>query len=121
MALENFVEIPAASPYLIPVYERFIVDFEKKLNQLSLVQYMVRAAREFTGKNQKKSAQEECIHPKVDATRRSDRKYVSPTRCSSQIRPNRLPSLPPRPRSSRTRPMTCRHISSLRWRLLTGN
>ncbi|KAI9019738.1 hypothetical protein DFJ74DRAFT_644064 [Hyaloraphidium curvatum] len=48
VALEKFVDIPEAAPYLIPVYENFISDFEKKMNQLSLVQYMVKASREFS-------------------------------------------------------------------------
>jgi len=47
--LEKFVEVPEASRFLVPVYENFIVDFEKRMNQLSLVQYMVRASKEFEG------------------------------------------------------------------------
>ncbi len=47
--LEKFVEVPEAARYLVPLYENFIVDFEKKMNQLSCVQYMVRASREFEG------------------------------------------------------------------------
>ncbi|KAJ3331925.1 26S proteasome regulatory subunit [Blyttiomyces sp. JEL0837] len=45
LVLLNFVNIPSAAPYLVPVYNEFIIDFAKKLNQLSLVQYATKASR----------------------------------------------------------------------------
>ncbi|KAJ3126494.1 26S proteasome regulatory subunit [Nowakowskiella sp. JEL0407] len=47
ISIQKFVLLPSAAPYLIPLYENFITDFDKKLNQLSLVQYATRASRQF--------------------------------------------------------------------------
>ncbi|KAJ3268004.1 26S proteasome regulatory subunit [Borealophlyctis nickersoniae] len=46
IAVEHFVQLPSSGPHLIPLYENFIVDWEDKMNQLSLVQYATRASRE---------------------------------------------------------------------------
>ncbi|KAI9351834.1 hypothetical protein DFJ73DRAFT_831097 [Zopfochytrium polystomum] len=43
--LESFVDDPAAAPYFVPLYDEFIVDFAKRINQLRLVQYVTKAAR----------------------------------------------------------------------------
>ncbi|KAJ3413548.1 26S proteasome regulatory subunit [Chytridiales sp. JEL 0842] len=45
LALEKFVTKPAAAPFLVPLYEEFISDWSKKMNQLSLVQYATKASR----------------------------------------------------------------------------
>ncbi|KAI8799883.1 hypothetical protein BJ742DRAFT_764716 [Cladochytrium replicatum] len=45
LALESFVVQPSAGPLLIGVYENFVVDFEDKLNQSSLVQFVTRVSR----------------------------------------------------------------------------
>ncbi|KAJ3086260.1 26S proteasome regulatory subunit [Quaeritorhiza haematococci] len=45
--LEKFVANEASGPFLIPLYENFIADWEKKMNQLSLVQFATRASKEF--------------------------------------------------------------------------
>ncbi|KAL7749532.1 26S proteasome regulatory subunit [Sorochytrium milnesiophthora] len=37
LALEQFVALPEASTYLLSLYENFILDFESKLNKLTLV------------------------------------------------------------------------------------
>jgi len=36
-AIENFLASPHAGPYLIPLYENFVSDFEQRLNKLKLV------------------------------------------------------------------------------------
>ncbi|KAI9092582.1 hypothetical protein DFS34DRAFT_643563 [Phlyctochytrium arcticum] len=46
VAVEAFVERPAATTLLYPLYENFIVDWEKKMNQLSLVKFVTRVSRE---------------------------------------------------------------------------
>ncbi|RKO92566.1 hypothetical protein BDK51DRAFT_11630, partial [Blyttiomyces helicus] len=46
VAIESFVALPASAPFLIPLYENFIADWEKKMNQLSLVRYVTRASKE---------------------------------------------------------------------------
>ncbi|TPX52139.1 hypothetical protein SeMB42_g01633 [Synchytrium endobioticum] len=46
LALEAFVELPASGPYLMPLYQEFIVDWEKNMNQLSLARFATRAAKE---------------------------------------------------------------------------
>ncbi|TPX57290.1 hypothetical protein SpCBS45565_g08236 [Spizellomyces sp. 'palustris'] len=45
-ALESFVAQPSSGSHLFALYENFIVDWEKKMNQLSLVKFVTRASRE---------------------------------------------------------------------------
>ncbi|KAJ3035338.1 26S proteasome regulatory subunit [Rhizophlyctis rosea] len=52
LAVEDFVNQPNAGPRLIPLYENFIVDWEKKMNQLSLVKFVTRASRELKDPSQ---------------------------------------------------------------------
>ncbi|KAJ3107630.1 26S proteasome regulatory subunit [Phlyctochytrium planicorne] len=40
----EFIKMPSANALLVPVYEEFIADWEKKMNQLSLIQYISKAA-----------------------------------------------------------------------------
>ncbi|KAJ1554310.1 26S proteasome regulatory subunit [Nowakowskiella sp. JEL0078] len=47
ISIQKFEILPSAASFLIPLYENFISDFVKKLNQLSLVQFAVRASRQF--------------------------------------------------------------------------
>ncbi|KAI8830850.1 hypothetical protein BC829DRAFT_426506 [Chytridium lagenaria] len=39
----EFLALPQAQPFLVPLYQEFIVDWEKKMNQLSLIQYVAKA------------------------------------------------------------------------------
>lgn len=43
--LESFLVTPGSSAYLVPLYQEFIVDFVKKINQLKLVQFVAKAAQ----------------------------------------------------------------------------
>ncbi|KAI8818248.1 uncharacterized protein EV422DRAFT_499326 [Fimicolochytrium jonesii] len=46
LALEAFIAQPGSGPHLIPLYEHFIIDWEKKMNKLSLVKFLTKASRE---------------------------------------------------------------------------
>lgn len=48
LAIEEFVKLPEAKPYLIPLYENFIKTFKDSINSLSLVKYLTKAAEEFS-------------------------------------------------------------------------
>jgi len=41
--------MPAAAPYLIPLYNEFIIDWQDKMNQIMLVQYIARASQQCKG------------------------------------------------------------------------
>ncbi|KAJ3016948.1 UNVERIFIED_CONTAM: 26S proteasome regulatory subunit, partial [Siphonaria sp. JEL0065] len=45
VALTKFATLPAAAPYLVPVYTEFVSEWQKRMNQLSLVQYVTIASR----------------------------------------------------------------------------
>ncbi|KAL2914444.1 26S proteasome regulatory subunit [Polyrhizophydium stewartii] len=46
LTIEKFTSLLAAAPYLLPLYENFVVDFEKRINGISLVQFLTKAARQ---------------------------------------------------------------------------
>ncbi|TPX35530.1 hypothetical protein SmJEL517_g02146 [Synchytrium microbalum] len=48
VALESFLDLPGSGPYLMPLYQEFIIDWEKKMNQLSLVRFTTRAAKQLS-------------------------------------------------------------------------
>ena len=50
LELNRFMILSSAKPYLLGLYENFIIDFEKKMNQLSLVHYLVIAVKTISGK-----------------------------------------------------------------------
>jgi len=45
--------MPAAASYLIPLYNNFIVDWQDKMNQIMLVQYLARASQQSKGMEKK--------------------------------------------------------------------
>ena len=46
MKLAEFFDHPLSKPYRVDVFDRFVRDFETKLNQLKLVEMGVKVARE---------------------------------------------------------------------------
>lgn len=44
--LTEFFDEPLSRPYRVDVFDRFVLDFETKLNQLRLVEMGVKVARE---------------------------------------------------------------------------
>lgn len=44
--LEKFITNSNTGPYLIPLYENFVIDWEKKMNRISFVQFVALAARQ---------------------------------------------------------------------------
>ncbi|KAJ3226577.1 26S proteasome regulatory subunit [Clydaea vesicula] len=47
IALDDFLKVPASTPFLISLYENFIFDWEKKMNQIRLVQFVTKASKQF--------------------------------------------------------------------------
>jgi 26S proteasome regulatory subunit N9 len=47
LKLKQFVAVPTSRSFLIPLYEKFIVAWEKKMNAVSLVQYCIVTARQY--------------------------------------------------------------------------
>lgn len=47
MKLAEFFDNPLSRPYRVEVFDRFVRDFETKLNQLKLVEMGVKVAKEF--------------------------------------------------------------------------
>ncbi|KAJ3188125.1 26S proteasome regulatory subunit [Irineochytrium annulatum] len=45
LVIFEFVRVPASAPFLVPLHDEFIVDWLKKMNQLSLIQYVSIATR----------------------------------------------------------------------------
>ncbi|KAJ3353936.1 26S proteasome regulatory subunit [Entophlyctis luteolus] len=45
VALNEFVALPHAAPFLVPLYNEFVSDWQNRMNQLSLVQFVARASR----------------------------------------------------------------------------
>ncbi|OZJ04412.1 hypothetical protein BZG36_02910 [Bifiguratus adelaidae] len=45
--VEEFVNIPSSGPYLVPLYQNFLTDWEDKINKLKLVQFGLAAATQF--------------------------------------------------------------------------
>ncbi|KAI8611148.1 hypothetical protein BC830DRAFT_1246036 [Chytriomyces sp. MP71] len=45
LELNKFVDMPAAAPYLVPLYNEFVSEWQKRMNQLSLVQFVSKASR----------------------------------------------------------------------------
>lgn len=41
--------MPSAAQYLIPLYNEFIVEWQDKMNQIMLVQYLARASQQCKG------------------------------------------------------------------------
>ncbi|KAG4099627.1 PCI-domain-containing protein [Neocallimastix lanati (nom. inval.)] len=46
LELHKLLDMPAAASYLIPLYNNFIVDWQDKMNQIMLVQYLARASQQ---------------------------------------------------------------------------
>jgi len=46
LELHKLLDMPAAAPYLIPLYNEFIIDWQDKMNQIMLVQYIARASQQ---------------------------------------------------------------------------
>jgi len=49
LELHKLLDMPSAAPYLIPLYNEFIVDWQDKMNQIMLVQYLARASQQCKG------------------------------------------------------------------------
>jgi 26S proteasome regulatory subunit N9 len=49
LTLQEFVAAAGSGPFLVPLYQNVISEFESKLNPLSLVDFLVKAARQMTG------------------------------------------------------------------------
>lgn len=47
LKLSEFFDNPLSRPYRVEVFDRFVRDFEIKLNQLKLVEMGVKVAKEF--------------------------------------------------------------------------
>ncbi|ORY48062.1 PCI-domain-containing protein [Rhizoclosmatium globosum] len=45
VALTAFAALPSAAVYLVPLYDEFVSEWEKRMNQLALVQYAAKASR----------------------------------------------------------------------------
>lgn len=50
MKLIEFFDHPASRPYQVEIYNRFVRDFETRLNQLRLVEMGVKVSREIDSK-----------------------------------------------------------------------
>lgn len=48
LEIEEFVKLPAAAPFLMPLYTQFIAEWEDKMNRISLVQLLSLAAAQQT-------------------------------------------------------------------------
>ncbi|KAI9352898.1 hypothetical protein BDR26DRAFT_910659 [Obelidium mucronatum] len=45
VALTKFAALPAAAPFLVPVYSEFVSEWQKRMNQLALIQFVTIASR----------------------------------------------------------------------------
>ncbi|EGF84237.1 hypothetical protein BATDEDRAFT_15571 [Batrachochytrium dendrobatidis JAM81] len=46
VSIEKFAALPAAVPFFLALYDNFIVDFEKKINPISLVKFLIQVAHQ---------------------------------------------------------------------------
>ncbi|KAI8930000.1 hypothetical protein BC831DRAFT_440903 [Entophlyctis helioformis] len=46
LAIEKFASLLVAAPALLPLYENFVVDFERKINPINFVQFLAKATRQ---------------------------------------------------------------------------
>ncbi|KAJ3265766.1 26S proteasome regulatory subunit [Chytriomyces hyalinus] len=45
LEINKFVALPAAAPFLVPLYNEFVSEWQKRMNQLSLVLFVTKASR----------------------------------------------------------------------------
>ncbi|KAJ3136169.1 26S proteasome regulatory subunit [Physocladia obscura] len=45
LVLNKFVRLPSATPFLVPLYDEFVSEWQKRMNQLSLVLFVTTASR----------------------------------------------------------------------------
>lgn len=102
LLLATFAAVPSAAPFLVPVYDEFVVDWVKKMNQLSLVQYVAKASRTIKGT---------CNHPPIY--------LLNHTPNLLQIPNKRSRSSPRMSTVCTTKPTTVPRTSWPRWRLRT--
>lgn len=61
----DFFKEPESAPYQIAIYQKFVAEWEDKINKLSLVTIALQAAHQFKGKK-KKEGQEYEVYEKAD-------------------------------------------------------